>query len=47
MEPQEYWQLFMETGAPELYMMYAQAIKSEGAYVPEHHGPGTEGQRLQ
>jgi hypothetical protein len=47
MDSQEYWQLFMETGAPEIYMMYTKALKSEGTYVPEHHGPGAEGQRLQ
>lgn len=47
MNAREYWQLFMETGAPEVYMMYTQALKTEGAHVSEHHCPGAESQRLQ
>ena len=47
MDAKEYWQLFLETGAPEIYMMYTQALKSEGSYVPEHHSLGAESQRLQ
>lgn len=47
MNAREYWQLFMETGAPEVYMMYTQALKSEGNHVSEHHRPGSESQRLQ
>ena len=40
----EYWQLFLETGAPELYMMYVGALKTEGSHVPEHHSVGAESQ---
>ena len=47
MDAKEYWQLFLETGAPEVYMMYTQALKSEGNYVPEHQSIGAESQRLQ
>ena len=47
MDAREYWKLFIETGAPEVYMMYTQALKSEETYVPEHPGVGSEGQRLQ
>ena len=46
-DAKEYWQLFLETGAPELYMMYTRALKSEGNNVPEHHSIGAESQRLQ
>lgn len=47
MDSRDYWQLFLETGAPELYMMYSQAQKTEESYVPEHLGAGIESQRLQ
>ena len=47
MNAQEYWKLFLETGAPEIYMMYTQAAKAEGNYVPEHHSVGAKSQRLQ
>ena len=47
MDAKAYWQLFLDTGAPEAYLMYTQALKSEGAYVPEHHSTGTSYQRLQ
>lgn len=47
MDAQEYWQLFLETGAPEVYMMYTRALKSEGNYVSEYLSPGPENQQLQ
>lgn len=47
MDAKELWQLFLETGAPEAYIMYANAIKSEEINVSEYHGAGIKGQRLQ
>ena len=47
MKAKDYWQLFLETGAPELYMMYTQAHKSEEIHVPEHSGAGAAGHGLQ
>ena len=47
MDAREYWKLFIETGAPEVYMMYTQALKSEETYVPEHSSSGAAGQQLQ
>ena len=47
MDAKAYWQLFLETGAPEVYLMYTKAIKSEDCNVPEHHCVGIESQRLQ
>lgn len=32
MNAKDYWQLFLETGAPEAYLMYTKQLKSE-----EHH----------
>lgn len=47
MDVKDYWQLFLETGAPEAYLMYSRALKMEGNHVPESPGPGTAGHGLQ
>ena len=47
MDAREYWKLFLETGAPEIYMMYTKALQTEETHVPEHHSAGSESQRLQ
>lgn len=46
MDSRNYWQLFMETGAPELYLLYNQAKKAEGLHVLDDTGLGTEGYGL-
>lgn len=33
MTSQDYWQMFLETGAPELYLMYNNARKMENPHV--------------
>ncbi len=45
MNAREYWQLFVETGAPEAYLLYSKQRKSEDRHVfdgsghsPEDHG---------
>lgn len=45
MTAMDYWNLFMETGAPEAYLMYSKQLKSEAVNVyddpghrPESHG---------
>ncbi len=38
------WQLFLETGAPELYLMYTQAKRTEGANVSEDTGTCSAGE---
>ena len=43
MESQDYWKLFMETGAPELYLMYTNARKTESKYVFDDSRPGYKG----
>ncbi len=43
MNATDYWRLFLETGAPELYLMYTNAIKTEGKDVsddPSHRPAG-------
>ena len=46
MESRDYWQLFMETGAPELYLMYHNARKTENKHVFDDSGPGSAGRKL-
>ena len=47
MDAKDYWQMFMETGAPELYMLYSQALKMEEVHVPDDTGAGAAGYGLQ
>ena len=47
MDAKEYWKLFVETGAPELYLMYTNALKLEGPHVPECSGPSSQSNGLQ
>ena len=47
MTSQDYWQIFMETGAPEMYLLYNNARKLETSYVPENPGTGAPGHSLQ
>ena len=47
MQAKDYWQLFMETGAPELYLLYNNARKMETSYVLDDAGPGATGHNLQ
>ena len=47
MTSQDYWQMFMETGAPEMYLLYNRARKMETSYVTDNPGAGTAGHSLQ
>lgn len=47
MKSKDYWQLFWETGAPEAYMMYTQALKTEGTHVPDDTGNRPESNGIQ
>ena len=47
MTAKEYWTLFLETGAPEAYLLYAGALRTEGSYVPENQSLGAADHRLQ
>ena len=42
----ELWQLFLETGAPEAYLMYKKLEEKE-SNVSDHQGFGAAGHRLQ
>lgn len=47
MNAQNFWNLFLETGAPEMYLLYNQARKLEEGHVPESPGAGAPGHELQ
>lgn len=47
MNSNNYWQLFLDTGAPEFYLMYNDAKKMENRYVFDSSGTGDSSHTLQ
>ena len=47
MNAREYWDIFLETGAPEMYLLYKQARKMEEADVFDRSWTGASGNGLQ
>ena len=47
MTSQDYWQMFLETGAPELYLIYNKARKMENTDVFDNNRSGDQGYSLQ
>ena len=47
MKSTDYWQLFLETGAPEAYLMYSKQLKAEANYVYDDPGHCPAGHGLQ
>jgi len=47
MEAKAYWEMFLKTGAPEMYLMYKQAVKMEESDVSKGAGLGTTGNGIQ
>ena len=47
MMSQDYWKLFEETGAPEMYLMYVGARNVENANACNDTSPGAAGCKLQ
>jgi len=47
MKATDYWSLFLETGAPEAYLMYSNAKKSEESHVFDDSGDRPQSYRLQ
>ena len=47
MKSQELWQVFLETGAPEMYLLYNKVRKMEEAHVFDDPGAGAAGHSLQ
>ena len=46
MKANDFWQLFLETGAPEAYLLYSKQLKSEAQYVYDDPGHRSSGNRL-
>lgn len=47
MNSQAIWQMFLDTGAPEIYLLYNKARKMEGSCVFDDSRPCIEGHKLQ
>lgn len=47
MDSQGLWQVFLETGAPEMYLLYSKARKLEDTHVFNDSGLGTPCDGLQ
>ena len=47
MNATNYWQLFLDTGAPEMYLLYQKARKTEENHVFDHTGHRPAGHGLQ
>ena len=47
MNSKDYWQLFLDTGAPEAYLLYSRQAKAEANYVYDDSGHRPESNRLQ
>lgn len=47
MNAKDYWNLFLETGAPEAYLSYTNAMKMEERHVSDHSGDRPAGYGLQ
>ncbi len=41
------WQMFLETGAPEMYLLYNKARKMEESHAFDDPGIGVEGNSIQ
>ena len=46
MASQDYWQMFLETGAPEFYLMYSKAQMMEKLNVFDSTGAGSQSHSL-
>ena len=47
MNATDYWQLFLETGAPEMYLAYSKALKMEANHVFDDPGDRPQSYGLQ
>jgi len=47
MNARDYWNIFMETGAPEAYLSYTRLMQMEEKHVPDDQRTGPAGNGLQ
>ncbi len=43
MTAHNFWQVFLETGAPEMYLLFNHARRMEEGYAPDNPGIGASG----
>ena len=46
MRSQDYWQIFLETGSPEVYLLFINARKMENTHVFDDTRSGTQSYSL-
>ena len=46
MDSKFFWEVFLETGAPEMYVYYQEAKRSEEVYVSDSAGLGPAGNTI-
>ncbi len=46
MQSKDYWNLFLETGMPEAYLMYKSVLKAENSHVFDDSRPGFAGHSI-
>lgn len=47
MDAQSYWNLFLMTGSPEVYLLFNEARRAEEEHVFEGTGPGAQNNTIQ
>ena len=47
MDANTFWQMFLETGAPEMYLLYNKARKMEDIHVLDHKSVGSQNNSIQ
>ena len=46
MSAEKFWMAFMDTGAPEMYLLYSKAKRAEACDVSDDQGTGGSGYQL-
>ncbi len=47
MNSKDYWEVFLETGAPEMYLLYSKFRRVEQTYVPDSASSGAAHNAIQ
>ena len=46
MDPKAMWSVFLETGAPEAYLLYSEALKAKEIYVSDNQGTRNQSYKI-
>lgn len=46
MDSNQFWLAFMDTGAPEMYLLYTKAKRMEELHVSDDQGPSAQSHKL-